>query len=112
MVHFSTGIYNIKRMKEIVIYGVVTGLLFIGFLSVLIIGWIKGNRKLIVISFFTLFSSILIGFFTGYTLISKSYNFISNVFKPRTGEEIYTALFGSPQVTIQPFLSNISKYMA
>jgi len=81
-------------MKEILLLTIISGLLFIGFLTILIVGLIKKKRKFVFIAIVILFFSICSGGWTTYLFVSKSYDRVTNIFKPRTGEEIYTALFG------------------
>lgn len=84
-------------MKEIIYLVMASGLLFLGFLVTLILGIVKRKLKLVVaaVTFF-LFFSVTVAY-TGYKFISKSYRSVTEAFKPRTGEEIYTALFGKDQ---------------
>ena len=84
-------------MKDIIIWAVTSGILFIAFLSLLIFGLIYKNRRIIVCSAFVFLLFACSFAWTGYTLVSKSYRKISNTLKPRTGPEIYSALFGDPQ---------------
>ena len=81
-------------MKEIITWIIVSGLIFISFLTILIVGLAKRRRKLIIISI-TLFVLLIVT--SGWTLYifgSKSYNKVTKTLKPRTGEEIYISLFG------------------
>lgn len=84
-------------MKEIITLSIISGLTFIGFAIALFLGILKKSKKLVIIAvgIFVLFVGI--GSWTGYKFFNKSYNTITNMFKPRTGEEIYTALFGKPK---------------
>lgn len=81
-------------MKEIIIYGILTGLTFIGFIGLLIIGLIRKRRNLILSSIIFLLITISLGTTIGYKVVTKSYNKFSELVKPRSGEEIYNALFG------------------
>jgi len=81
-------------MKEVIIFGILTGITFIGFIGLLVIGLIRRQKKLISSSILVLLISISFGTITGYKVITKSYQKISAILGPRTGEEIYTALFG------------------
>ncbi|MFT3912074.1 MAG: hypothetical protein QM737_21795 [Ferruginibacter sp.] len=84
-------------MHAIIVMSVFSAVLFVVFMVTLIIGIIKKNKKTIFISLaiFILFGGVAA--WTGFQFARKSYNRISETFKPRTGEEIYTALFGQPQ---------------
>jgi hypothetical protein len=81
-------------MKEVIIYGLLAGLTFVGFIGLLIIGLIRKRRNLILISIVIFLITISLGITTGYKIITKSYNKISEMTEPRSGEEIYNALFG------------------
>src|SRR5438552_19163555 len=82
-------------MKQILLSTIISGLLFIGFLTILVIGLIRKKRRFVFISIAVLFFSICSGSLTAYLFVSKSYNRITNTLKPRTGQEIYVALFGT-----------------
>jgi len=82
--------------------------LLIGMLT-LVIGISKKNKVLRIVSFV-----IFIGFFpvagtTGYKLINKSYNKVANAFKPRTGDEIYDALFGPRHFNCVKILNHLDQ---
>ena len=81
-------------MKEIFIWLIGSGLLFIGFLTTLIFGLVKKKRKIVFTSIAVFLICAGCGIWTAYLFVSKSYRHINNSFQPRTGEEIYTALFG------------------
>ncbi|MBD2770251.1 hypothetical protein IC235_20385 [Hymenobacter sp. BT664] len=84
-------------MKAIIVWTLVSGFLFAAFLALLIAGLIKQSKRAIIFSGFALFLFACSAVWTGYTFASKSYCKISDVLKPRTGQEIYSALFGDPQ---------------
>lgn len=81
-------------MKEIIILSAVTALTFIVFSILLIIGIVKKNKIFITVSVCLLVVSVGFGVYVAYDLYSKSVKKISDLLKPRTGEEIYDALFG------------------
>ena len=81
-------------MKEVIIYGILTAVTFVGFIGLLIIGLTKKRNQVILSSIVTLLIAISLGIITGYKVINKSYNKISEIVEPRTGKEIYNALFG------------------
>jgi hypothetical protein len=83
-------------MKTIIILIVLTILLFSGFLISLIIGLIKKRKSLIITSIFIFIIFIGFGGWTGLTITKKSINKVKETLKPRTGKEIYIALFGAP----------------
>jgi hypothetical protein len=84
-------------MKEIIILTVITGLTFIIFGLTLLLGIIKRNRKLKVTSLFAFIFFISFASWTGFKLVTKSYNKVAETLKPRTGDEIYDALFDKRQ---------------
>lgn len=80
---------------------VITGSLFIIFCAFLVYGLIRKKRKAIYISIVALIVTFISGIWSVYLFTSKAYKKVSainidNPFKPRTGLEIYTALFGKP----------------
>lgn len=83
-------------MKTIIILIIITILLFIGFLIPLVIGLIKKRKSLIITSVFIFLMFIGFGGWTGLIITKKSVNKIKETLKPRTGKEIYIALFGEP----------------
>lgn len=80
-------------MKEIILLTVITGLTFLIFGLTLVFGFIKKSRSLKLTSLFILFSFISLAGWTGYKFVTKSYNKVNDTLKPRTGDEIYDALF-------------------
>jgi hypothetical protein len=84
-------------MKEIIFCLFLTGLFFISFIFTLIIGIVKKNSKFIIISIISIIFAFSVGLFTGYQFVKKSTNKVATFLKPRTGEEIYKALFGKSQ---------------
>ena len=84
-------------MKEIIILTVISGLTFLIFVLALILGFIKKNRKLKLTSLFVFFGFICLVGWTGFRFVTKSYNKVADTLKPRTGDEIYDALFDKRQ---------------
>ncbi|WP_324027841.1 hypothetical protein QSV08_07810 [Maribacter sp. BPC-D8] len=80
-------------MKEVLILTIISGLVFLTFLVTLILGFIKKKKKLKLTSLFLFFAFIACTGWTGYKIVSKTYNKVADTFKPRTGDEIYDALF-------------------
>lgn len=80
-------------MKEVIILTIVSGLVFLTFLATLILGFTKKNKKLKLISLIVFFAFIVSAGWTGYKVVSKTYNKVADTFKMRTGDEIYDALF-------------------
>lgn len=85
-----------RKMKEIIIYGILSILTFIGFISLIVLGLIKKKRYFIILGMPFILISLSLGIITGYVFLSKSYKKVTGIFKPRTGDEIYSALFGKP----------------
>jgi len=85
-------------MQEIFILTIFSALLFVAFSATFIPGLLKKRKKLLFISLVILLPVfIAMAAYTGYRLVSKSYSKVSGMMAPRTGEEIYAALFGKPQ---------------
>jgi hypothetical protein len=97
-------------MKEIVVLIMFSGLVFIGFSVTLIVGIIKKNERLIIIAGMTFLLFIFISGYAGYKMITKTYIKVTQYLKPRTGEEVYAAVFGLPQnncVKIQDYQDQV-----
>lgn len=83
-------------MPEILTWTVISALLFLVFAVTLLAGLFRKKRKLIITSLLTLVLIFASASWTIYLIASKSYDKVSDALAPRTGEEIYTALFGTP----------------
>lgn len=81
-------------MKEITVLTVILGLIFILFLTKLIFGIAKRKQKLIFISVVLFLFLTISCSWVFYVFSRKSYEHVVNMLRPRTGEEIYVALFG------------------
>jgi hypothetical protein len=84
-------------MKELIILAVISGLTFLVFLVTLILGFTKKNKKLKLTALLLFFAFIGLTTWTGFKFVSKTYNKVTETLKPRTGDEIYDALFGKRQ---------------
>ena len=84
-------------MIEIFILATTTGLFFISFIVVFVAGPLEKRRKLIVASLIILLCFVGLASWTGYIFLTKSINKVTGALKPRTGEEIYKALFGQDE---------------
>jgi len=82
-------------MKEIIQLTLISGLTFLIFLVMLILGFAQKNKPLKLISVFVFLAFIGLSCFTVIKFLTKSYNKVTGLVKPRTGEEIYKALFGN-----------------
>lgn len=90
-------------MKEIVIWTMVSVLLFISVLAITVIAIIKSDKRLIVPGLVTFLLCLGVSAYTLLIAASKAYNkarqsytTVSDLFKQRNGAEIYTGLFGKP----------------
>jgi len=83
-------------MGQLLQWAIILVLLFLCFLFFLFIGIKRKNKKFVFISFSFFLLTLCTGFWIVYLFLSKSYNKVTDVFKPRSGIEIYTALFGKP----------------
>ena len=87
-------------MKEVIIESVISGLLFLVFLITLVLSiFKKRHRKLLLISAIAFVATVGTVIYTVYTVTNKAVHKVSTVIKPRTGEEIYTALLGEPEAS-------------
>lgn len=84
-------------MRELILLAVISGLVFLVFLVILILGIKRRNNKLKLIALLLFFGFIGLTAWTGFKFVSKTYNKVTETFKPRTGDEIYDALFGNRQ---------------
>ena len=82
-------------MKEVILYGISTGVAFIGFIGLLLTGLVRKRKRIILSSFLVLLLAVGLGITTGYKVVTKSYKKIAGIVGPRSGEEIYNALFGA-----------------
>jgi hypothetical protein len=83
-------------MKELLLWIFIAGFLFLAFMFFIIKGVKNKNRRNIFISFGFLFLTAIACFWTIYLFGVKSYHTVTEVFKPRSGLEIYTSLFHKP----------------
>lgn len=84
-------------MKELIILTVISGLAFLLFLVTLILGLTKKNKKLNLTSLLLFFAIIGLTVWTGFKFVSKTYDKVTENLRPRTGDEIYDALFDKRQ---------------
>jgi hypothetical protein len=85
-------------MKELIILTTISGLVLIIFLVALITGLTKKNKKFILPAILLFVTFIGLTSWTGFKFASKSYNKVTEILRPRTGDEIYVALFGKGQI--------------
>lgn len=71
--------------------------LFILFIGVLIWAFAKQNSSLKWMAFILFSGFVISTFYTAYTFFTKALHKIEALVKPRSGEEIYLALFGPPK---------------
>src|SRR5690554_6785902 len=84
-------------MKELIILIAISGLAFLLFLVTFILGMTKKNKNLKLTALFLFSAFIGLTVWTGFKSVSKTYSKVAETFKPRTGDEIYDALFGEKQ---------------
>jgi hypothetical protein len=96
-------------MSELILLTILSGLTFLLFLTLLILGLMKKNKKLKLAALSLFFVFIGLTGWTGFQLINKSYNKIKETFKPRTGDEIYDALFDKRQTNCIKILHHIDQ---
>jgi len=84
-------------MRQLILWTIIGGLSFLTFLFFIVKYLIKKSKTKIFISFAFLFVTLCIGTYVVYSFAKKSYNKIADTFKPRSGIEIYAALFGQPK---------------
>jgi hypothetical protein len=80
-------------MKEIILLTLLSGLSFFLFLTILIIRLKKKNRLYKSLSVISFFVFVLLVIWTVITFLRKSYTTVNEILKPRSGKEIYEALF-------------------
>ncbi|MFT3704067.1 MAG: hypothetical protein QM802_16995 [Agriterribacter sp.] len=85
-------------MKDAILWIIVTALLALLFVILLFIAIIRKNKRLAVWSVLPVFLCVITATIAGYKILKRSYYAVrdaklENPMKPRTAEEIYTALF-------------------
>jgi hypothetical protein len=92
-------------MKELIMFTLISGLVFFIFLITLILGLSKKNKKLKIIASLLFVAFIGLSAWTVFSFVSKSYlkvsesyDKVTEILRPRTGDEIYDALFGKRQI--------------
>ena len=83
-------------MKQTLAWSLISGLFFLIFLLFLVLGIAKKNKRNIFISLAFFLVAISTGLYAVFLFTTKSVKKISDSLKPRTGIEIYTALFDGP----------------
>jgi len=84
-------------MKDVIIFTSLTGLALLIFILTFVFGFLKKKRKLKLFSIFAFIAFMGLACLTGFKVVSKSYHKFNSALKPRTGQEIYNALFDKPQ---------------
>jgi hypothetical protein len=92
-------------MKEIITLTIFTGLVFLLFILTLVLGWTRKNKRLKLTAFFLFFVFISFAGWTAYKFVNKSFNKVTETLKPRTGDEIYDALFDKRQTSCVKILN-------
>lgn len=83
-------------MGQLLIWISISVLLFVFFLIFIILGVKKKNKRSVFISIFFLLLTLITCFWVLYLFLTKSYNKVAEVFRPRSGIEIYSSQFGKP----------------
>lgn len=86
-------------MKQIALWTAITAAVFIIFLVILMVGLLRKKKKAVRFSLPVFLVCAGLGIWTTYLFVNKSYHRISDLMKPRTGMEIYEALFGKTDHT-------------
>jgi hypothetical protein len=81
-------------LKEIITLLIIAGALMLSFPLMLILGIARKSLRLVIASVAAFFLSSAVGVWAGVLFVSKTYRTVTTMFRPRTGDEIYTALFG------------------
>jgi hypothetical protein len=81
-------------MKEVLTNGIRTRVTLVGFVEVRLLGLITPKINLIKSSIAVFLVAVTLRLTTAYQVITKSYNTVLKIVEPRSGEEIYTVLFG------------------
>jgi hypothetical protein len=79
-------------MRTILILAFISGILLLSAIILLLISLWKKKSNIMKVAVFALLLSIGTGGYTVYVLANKTYHAL----QPRTGSDIYTALFGKP----------------
>jgi len=98
-------------MKEIFIWVIISSLLFIGFLAAVVFAFIRRKKINIVIVFISLLFLSSSALWTVYLAVSKSYNRVVAILAPRTGHEIYVALFGETKYSCLNVLNHQDQFI-
>lgn len=83
-------------LQELISLIVISGLLLVAFIITIAIGLIKQSKNVVIISVAVFFCFIGMSGFTIYKMAARSVHAITNYLKPRSGPDIYKALFDSP----------------
>lgn len=84
-------------MKELILLIAFSGIALLLFVITLLLGLTKKNTKLKLTALLSFFVFVGLTVWTCYTFVNKTYNKVTTAFKPRTGYEIYDALFEKRQ---------------
>jgi hypothetical protein len=85
-------------MTEVITWLIITGIVFLLSILCFFLSVIRKKLLILYLALFFLFSAMCTGAYSVYVLISKTRNRIADYFRPRSGAQIYTALFGEPDV--------------
>jgi len=82
-------------MKEIMTLLIVAAALMLSFPLLLLLGIARRSLRLVIASVAAFFLSSAVGIWAGFLFIGKTYRTVTTMFRPRTGDELYVALFGN-----------------
>lgn len=91
-------------MKEVLILAVISGVLFITFILLIVIGIVRKRKKITLVSIVFLVMTTIGGSILVYKVISKGYKKVSKIIEPRSGDEIYVSLLGKDSETCSKIL--------
>jgi hypothetical protein len=83
-------------MTDLTLSILLTVVLFSAFIILLLLGILKKRMVMVYLAILTLMTTFACGSWAVYLIVSRSYDEVRHVLKPRDGRELYAALFGEP----------------
>lgn len=84
-------------MNKLILLIIISGLTFLLFGLFLLFGIFRKNKKLLLASVFAFVVFLCFAGWAGYKFATKSYKKVTEILRPRSGDEIYDALFDNRQ---------------
>lgn len=84
-------------MKELISLTMLAGLLLVATAVLLFYGLVRRRRRSLYLAGASLGLAVLVAGWAAYRMSHKVYRHVAEAVRPRTGEEIYAALFGHPR---------------